>query len=562
MKVSTRLALGFGSLILLIVIISVTSFSSIRKLNSEVSSMATDRYPKTIWANQIIDHVHQIARAMRNTLILDDKAAVQREISVVEEQQKIILDCFEKLKGSIQTDDDKAAVQKALDFRTLYLEGQEHFLRMIELGLKQQAIDYLLTTVGPQQQGYIDAIEELTQYQSELMVKAGEKSEALASRAGRIVGGLGAAALLVAAGMAFTIIRSLRRQLGGEPQYAAAAVRRIANGDLTVDIEVTSADSGSLLGAMAQMQTSLRRLVGEVRVGVESVSAASAQIASGNLDLSDRTERQAGSLQKTASSMEQLTASVKQSAESAKQADQLVSAAGAAAAKGGEVVGQVVSMMEEIVAASRRIGEIVNVIDEIAFRTNILALNAAVEAARAGEHGRGFAVVAGEVRNLAQRSAQAAREIKVMISDTVGKVNAGSALVHDAGISMTEIVSQVKRVTDLIQEIASAAVEESSGIGDVSKTVTHMDEVTQQNAALVEELAAAAASLKDQAERLAGLVSVFKIATQTRQIGSTDPKISTTSFRSLTQKALDGKPQSKAAALPATATANGDWEEF
>jgi len=318
------------------------------------------------------------------------------------------------------------------------------------------------------------------------------------------------------------ITRSVLRELGCEPAYAAGIAREIAAGNLAVDVDLKPGDDQSLLAAIRTMRDSLAVIVRQVRQSSDSIATGSQQIAAGNQELSGRTEHQASSLQQTAASMEQLTATVKQSADSAKQASQLAVSASTAASKGGVVVGQVVSTMEEISAASRKIAEIINVIDGIAFQTNILALNAAVEAARAGDQGRGFAVVAGEVRNLAQRSAQAAREIKAMISDSVEKVGAGSKLVHDAGASMNEIVAQVTRVTDLIAEITSAALEQSSGIGQVNESVTHMDQGTQQNAALVEQSAAAAASLKEQADQLARAVAVFKLsAAESRQVIAT-----------------------------------------
>jgi methyl-accepting chemotaxis protein len=306
--------------------------------------------------------------------------------------------------------------------------------------------------------------------------------------------------------------RSVWRAVGAEPAEIAAVARTAAEGDLSHPIMTEHPDS--VAGSLERMRQHIAGVVDEVRRGVESVSTASREIAQGNQDLSSRTEQQASSLQQTAASMEQMTSSVKLSADNARQANQLAASASEVAQRGGSVVGDVVSTMEQISASSRKIAEIIGVIDGIAFQTNILALNAAVEAARAGEQGRGFAVVAGEVRNLAQRSAQAAREIKVLISESVGKVESGAALVDDAGRTMEEIVTQVRRVTDLIGEITSSTLEQSSGLQQVNQAVTQLDQVTQQNAALVEQSAAAAASLSEQAQRLAESVSVFKLDTR------------------------------------------------
>jgi methyl-accepting chemotaxis protein len=299
-----------------------------------------------------------------------------------------------------------------------------------------------------------------------------------------------------------------------EPIRAAKrAAQIIAEGDLTQPIDVQGRDElAEMLRSLAQMQDSLRSLVGQVRSSSDSIGTASAEIATGNQDLSSRTEQTASNLQQTASSMEQLTGTVRQSADSARQASQLASSAAEVAARGGAVVSQVVATMEDINASSKKIADIIGVIDGIAFQTNILALNAAVEAARAGEQGRGFAVVAAEVRSLAQRSAEAAKQIKGLIGASVDKVEGGSRLVADAGQTMKEIVGSVQRVSDIIGEITAAASEQSDGIGQVNGAVTQLDQMTQQNAALVEESAAAAESLKEQAVRLAEVVGMFKVA--------------------------------------------------
>jgi len=319
------------------------------------------------------------------------------------------------------------------------------------------------------------------------------------------------AGMIIAVGMGIYLAGSIVRPLKRAIRLADA----VAAGDLTTDIQPEGADElAHLQQALEDMVVSLRKVVTTVRVGVDSVAVASGQIASGNQDLSNRTEQQASNLEQTAASMEQLSSTVKQNTESARQANQLAAAASEVAGRGGQAVGQVIDTMGQIQASSRKIAEIIGVIDGIAFQTNILALNAAVEAARAGEQGRGFAVVAGEVRNLAQRSAQAAREIKSLIADSVDKVESGSRQVTEAGKTMNDLVTQVRRVTDLLGEIASATLEQNSGIGLVNNAVTQLDQMTQQNAALVEQSAAAASSLREQAGQLAQAVGIFKLGQQ------------------------------------------------
>ncbi|WP_342065563.1 methyl-accepting chemotaxis protein [Achromobacter kerstersii] len=315
----------------------------------------------------------------------------------------------------------------------------------------------------------------------------------------------------VVTGVMFMITRSVSRSLGGDPTYAAGIAGRIASGDLSHAVDVDHNDTRSMISAMAKMQENLAQVIGGIRAGAESLNGAAREMSAGNLDLSSRTEEQAASLEETAASMEELTATVRQNAGSAEQAVQLAQAASGIAARGGEVVGKVVTTMDGITDSSRRIAEIIGLIDSIAFQTNILALNAAVEAARAGEHGKGFAVVATEVRNLAQRSAQAAKEIKDLIDDSVDKVSTGANLVNQAGQTMAEIVQAVQRVTHIVGEITVASREQTSGIEQVSVAVAQMDQMTQQNAALVEQVAAVAASMESQVGGLYASVSAFKL---------------------------------------------------
>ncbi len=366
-------------------------------------------------------------------------------------------------------------------------------------------------------------------------------------------------AALIAIGIGYLIIRSITRPL----REAVTVADAVANGDLTQRIEVTSRDEvGLLLQALKDMNDSLSGIVGEVRDTTESINTASREIAQGNSDLSQRTEQQAANLEETASSMEELTSTVKQNTENAKHANQLAANASDIAVKGGKVVGDVVQTMASISTSSKKIVDIISVIEGIAFQTNILALNAAVEAARAGEQGRGFAVVAAEVRNLAQRSAAAAKEIKTLIDDSVNKVDAGSKQVDQAGETMNEIVTAVKRVTDIMAEIAAASNEQSTGIEEVNRAITQMDDVTQQNAALVEEAAAAAESMQGQSEVLMRAVSIFKLASEK---GRTPAIVARSATKPGNAHAASKTlaPQKSARKLPkANVDRDGDWKEF
>ncbi|HJV49925.1 MAG TPA: methyl-accepting chemotaxis protein [Noviherbaspirillum sp.] len=359
-------------------------------------------------------------------------------------------------------------------------------------------------------------------------------------------------------GAVLLVIYSLNKAVGGDPQDAAEVARRIASGDLSEPVKVRAGDRTSLLFAMKTMQESLLGIVSKVRFGTDAITSATNEMAAGNLDLSSRTEQQASSLEETASSMDELTSTVKQNADNARQANQMAVVASEVAGKGGQVVSQVVDTMGEINDSARKIVDIIGVIDGIAFQTNILALNAAVEAARAGEQGRGFAVVAAEVRTLAQRSAAAAKEIKALIGDSVEKVQAGSALVDQAGATMQEVVRSVTQVADLIGEIAAASQEQNNGIEHVNQAIAQMDQVTQQNAALVEEAAAAADAMHKQAAELAQAVQVFKLdgghAAPAQQPAAAAP----VSGRQAGRAAVPARPQR---VLPPAAKGD-DWEEF
>jgi methyl-accepting chemotaxis protein len=508
MGIGQRLAIGFGVVIALLVMLAALSYLRIGALNQEVTTMVKERYPKTVLANAIKADVNEATRSMLNVLIMTDPDQVKPELAIIEAKNAAAATALAELEKST-TDPRGQEILKAIAaVRAKFIPGQKGFIDLINEDKKDSAMVKFMFSVRPQQARYFEQLDQFTAYQNEVMGQAGEAATAVSHRTQLLILVLAVGASIISVVVAFLATRSIT----GPLVEAVDVARRVADGDLTSVIDVTSTDeTGQMMLALKHMNSSLTRIVAEVRAGTESIASASGEIASGNLDLSARTEQQAASLGQTSGSMRELTGTVQQNADNARQANQLAAQASAVALRGGSAVSHVVDTMGSITASSKKIVDIIGVIDGIAFQTNILALNAAVEAARAGEQGRGFAVVASEVRNLAQRSAAAAKEIKTLIGDSVDKVREGSALVEQAGVTMDEVVASVRRVTDIMGEITSASQEQSVGIASVNHTIVEMDETTQQNAALVEEAAAAAASMQEQAANLARVVSVFKL---------------------------------------------------
>jgi len=451
--------------------------------------------------------------AYQHVVATDAGVKLARERSMQEANAKMD-SALKKYDGLLSDDKDKALLVADREAVAAYEAQRIKLLALSNEGKTEEADALLLGDARDAAQHVSAAIMAHRNYNIELGRKGANDALAIETGARLMLAGAGLATLLLIVALGAMLVRDLLRQLGGEPVYAAGIAEEIAKGNLALAVETRSNAHPSLLGSIKTMRDSLQEIVRQVRSGTDTIATASREIAVGSMDLSTRTEQQAGSLEETASSMEELTATVKHNTEHARQASQLANNASATAFKGGAVVAQVVETMSGINDSAKKIADIIGVIDGIAFQTNILALNAAVEAARAGEQGRGFAVVAAEVRTLAQRSANAAKEIKALIDDSVSKVATGNALVGQAGATMEEVVASVKQVADIVGEIAGSSAEQEAGINQINQAVTDMDTVTQQNAALVEEASAAAAALEQQAVALAKLVDIFQLDAQ------------------------------------------------
>jgi methyl-accepting chemotaxis protein len=511
MRLSTRLFMAFGVVLLMSMLTSGFSLWKLSAIEGNLTAVVTDNNVRIKLNQQMSESVHIVSRVMRTVVLLTNEAEKNNE------HKKIIAAraAYDTARADLEkfpVTPEARALREEVDEACVKARGFN--TKVIDLGLANSTLEataLLMKDAAPSTQHWQDTLDKLIALQEKHNDAryAASQQDYSSARGTMIIGAL--VNIVLAVVLALLVVRSIVSELGGEPADVAELARSVAGSDLTTMVRVQAGDTTSVLAGMARMQTSLSEIVNSVRGNAESVATASAQIAQGNLDLSARTEQQASALQQTAASMEQLSSTVKQNSDNARQANQLALGASSVAVKGGEVVAQVVDTMKGINDSSKRIVDIIAVIDGIAFQTNILALNAAVEAARAGEQGRGFAVVASEVRNLAQRSAAAAKEIKGLITESVERVGQGTALVDTAGETMYEIVTSIKRVTDIVGEISAASVEQATGVAQVGEAVTQMDQATQQNSALVEESAAAAESLSEQAKALVAAVAIFRI---------------------------------------------------
>ncbi len=582
LKIGLRIQAAFVIVVLLFAAISLLAYVNLHKAN-QANDRNSNAYEVMLEVNAVLESLINIETGQRgfaltgkdNSLepMKDGVAAFRQHMDKVKamvSDNPAQLDRLSKLEAA-QKSWLTTGIEPVIAARRNVVADKvqlDTVVSMEQSGLGKQGMDAMRAL-----------LKQIGDAEAELLRQHAQEANALESQTMLVllVGGLAVAACAMA--LAFWLSRNITKPL----RAAVGLAEKVSGGDLTADITVSSTDeTGQLLNALKNMTSSLRKTVSEVRSSSDTIATASGEIAAGNLDLSSRTEQQASSLEETASSMEELTSTVKQNADNARQANGLAMTASDVAKKGGAVVAQVVDTMGSINESSRKIVDIIAVIDGIAFQTNILALNAAVEAARAGEQGRGFAVVASEVRNLAQRSAAAAKEIKTLIGDSVEKVAVGAKLVDQAGATMNEIVESVKRVTDIMGEITAASQEQTAGIEQINQAITQMDDVTQQNAALVEQASAAAESLQGQAKQLTQIISAFDIGTAGSRMGSVTPvAIHTTSaarpaagahasrparpahiVKALRASASSNVPAKTGKALQVAAPAGGEWDEF
>ncbi len=518
-RIGLKLGIGFFALVLLTALLGAVSLFQLSRIHHNAQEIASNLLPSVGYTGELRVLMNRMRRSEAGLTTARSKAEVQAFAEQMNARAKDLERVEAQYEPLVSAGEEREAFQTFRTRKVAYYKLQANLVEVAKgvdfsssetMELSSDALSGLFA--GESETAFVAAAETLGQLQKINSAMADKEQEEVQSvfQAARVwVLGTLAACVALAVVLGVSITRSVTRPAG----QAVGAARAIAEGDLTAAMPAHGKDEmGQLLSALEDMRANLARVVTGVRGNAESVASASAQIASGNNDLSARTEQQASALEETAASMEELGSTVRQNADNARQANQLALSASTVAVQGGDVVAEVVETMKGINASSSKIADIISVIDGIAFQTNILALNAAVEAARAGEQGRGFAVVASEVRSLAGRSAEAAKEIKSLITASVERVEQGTLLVDKAGATMTEVVAAIRRVTDIMGEISAASSEQSAGVGQVGEAVTQMDQATQQNAALVEEMAAAASSLNSQAGELVNAVAVFRLA--------------------------------------------------
>ena len=529
-KISHRLMAGFGLVVLVLLGMSVFSVLTARGIDGALTANATQNAVIQRAAINFRGSAHDRSIAVRDVVLAPTEEARKKEVEAIARladfYAKSAAQLDDVLKSASQVPPEVGPmVQSLKDIEARTVATTAKVVALMQAGDRAGAEALLWAEAKPQYEQWLAAANKLIDYEEARIIANSQLANKDASQFTGVMLSITLLAVLISIAVTVLVSRSISRELGAEPSEVRTVVQAIQQGDLTVPVQVKAGDTTSVMVAVRDMQQRFHELVSAVRDNVDQLRTTSQDISTGNQNLGQRTEQAASSLEQTAASMEELTATVRQSADSARQANQLATTAAGTATKGGEVMQQVVSTMQDIHQSSQKIADIIGVIDGIAFQTNILALNAAVEAARAGEQGRGFAVVATEVRSLAQRSAEAAKEIKSLIQTSVEKVGSGAELVGNAGETMNEIVRGVQRVNDIIGEISSAAAEQSDGISQVNVAVSQLDHMTQQNGALVGESTAAADNLRNQAQRLAELIAVFKInsAAQGRLVRSAQP---------------------------------------
>ncbi|QTF10425.1 methyl-accepting chemotaxis protein [Brenneria izadpanahii] len=543
MKLGTMLGAGFTLLIVIGFLVALFGRIELVSVGNNLNYLANTRLINLLLMQEIKDNMNIAAQDIRDSSLYSDPRRVEEKIHHIESIMGRNGELLKQLDEAIKLKETRERFENFNAVRVEYRNSIKKAIDLIRAGQQDSARNVILNEAIGAQEKALSAITAMINEHRNDTVSMSQRFMSDANSAGTLMLILTAVSALLGALIAWAITRTVRGQLGGEPAYAVQIARQVAEGKLSMPVDLRRGDSGSLLAAMNGMREHLQGIVQQVRESSESISIGASEIAAGSTDLSQRTEEQAASLQQTAASMEQMSQAIRQNGETVRSAAHLANAASDTAAKGGDAVGNIVQTMQEISGSSRKIGDIISVIDGIAFQTNILALNAAVEAARAGEQGRGFAVVAGEVRSLAQRSASAAKEIKDLIGESVTTVDKGAALVGDAGATINELVRQVRNVASMITEIGVTTEEQEHGISQINDAINQLDQVTQQNAALVEQSASAADSLRDQAAKLVELMSVFSIA-QAR-------------------KTLAAAPAFNKPAQPKLALSSGnDWEQF